>query len=307
MSIEQRGGTPAKPRPAGFLSFLERPSPDSPFPPIGRALARGFGAVTSSLPLLATAYLLVLAQWVGLVALGLEGPFGRLANLVAIPPVSTYFDTLNGSTMFGYGGPGFAATVALILVRALVTALLAGLVIAALERRPAMTGLRDGVHALSVSLAACLLGLGMMIVGSVILPLLGPGIGFLGSVLLLVLALFLFVYAPFVAIAAPGPLPLPEAIGVSIRAARMPGSRHLLLSMAYLFLCLPILVMLTPSGSAYGVNPSLATWAAALTAATLHVGFLATFAVRYLAVREFVPAARPRAPRGARGRAAKAR
>ena len=70
----------------------------------------------------------------------------------------------------------------------------------------------------------------------VILPLLGPGIGFLGSVLLLVLALFLFVDAPFVAIAAPGPLPLPEAIGVSIRAARMPGSRHLLLSMAYLFL-----------------------------------------------------------------------
>ena len=67
----------------------------------------------------------------------------------------------------------------------------------------------------------------MMIVGSVILPLLGPGIGFLGSVLLLVLALFLFVYAPFVAIAAPGPLPLPEAIGVSIRAARaspMPAS-----------------------------------------------------------------------------------
>ena len=42
MSIEQRGGTPAKPRPAGFLSFLERPTPDSPFPPIGRALARGF-------------------------------------------------------------------------------------------------------------------------------------------------------------------------------------------------------------------------------------------------------------------------
>ena len=50
MSIEQRGGTPAKPRPAGFLSFLERPTPDSPFPPICRALARGFGAVTSSLP-----------------------------------------------------------------------------------------------------------------------------------------------------------------------------------------------------------------------------------------------------------------
>ena len=279
-----------------LLSFLERPAADSPFPPIGRALATGFGAVTRSLPLLATTYLLVLAQWVLLVALGLEGPFGRLANLVAIPPVSTYFDTLNGSTVFGYGSSGLAATVALILVRAVVTAVLAGLVVAALEGRAVGAGFRAGLLAFPVTLAVCLLGLGLMIVGSVVLPFLGPGLGFLGSVLLLVLALFLFVDAPFVAIARS--MPLPEAIGVSVRAARMPGSRHLLLSMAYLFLCLPVLVAITPSGSDLGVNPSIETWAAALTAATLHVGFLATFAVRYLAVRDEVPAARPRAPRG---------
>ncbi|MFM8944898.1 MAG: hypothetical protein ACKOI0_06630 [Actinomycetota bacterium] len=284
----------------GFLSFLEPPPADSPFPSIGRALRRGFGAVISSVPLLATAFAVVFLQWVALVALGLDGPFGRLVHLLAIPPISTYFDTLNGSTMFGYGGVGFAVTLGLVLVRAAVTSVMAGLVVAGLEGRATATGFRDGVRAFPATLAACLLGLGLMIVGSVILPLLGPGVGFLGSVLLLVLALFLFAYVPFVAIAER--LPLAEVVRTSIRAARMPGSRHLVFSMAYLFLCLPLLVALMPSGARYGVNPPLDTWAFALLAAVLHLGFLAAFGMRYLAVRDVVPAAVPRQPRARGGR-----
>ena len=48
-----------------------------------------------------------------------------------------------------------------------------------------------------------LLTFSMMVVGSVILPALGPGLGFLASVLTLVAAMFLFVFAPITAVLEP--------------------------------------------------------------------------------------------------------
>ena len=281
-----------------LVALLQRPTPDSPFPPAARSLVRGLLVTASSPTYLLAGFALLPLLWLSLVAIGLDGPFGRLPNLLSLPPISTYVDSLNSTSMFGYGAEGFAATTGFLLVRAFVLAFLAGLAVAAVEGTPAAIGLVRGLRAVPATFVGSLLGLGLLLVGSVIFPLLGPGLGFLGSLLTLVAALVLFTYAPVVAVATG--LAGPDAVRTGMRAALMPGSRHLHLCLAYLFLCLPILAALAPEGPRLGVNPSVAAWAFALVATYLHLGFLATFAYRYLAVAESVPAAVPRTPRAPR-------
>lgn len=301
-SPSRNGSTPHAPvrsaRPSRLAGVLERPGPDSPFPPPPAAIVRGFSAAASSVPLVITAFVLLFLFWLVLISIGFDGPFGRLTNLLAIPPVSTYTDALNATAIFGFGGSGFLATAGLIIVRGFVWALLAGLAVAALDGSSWQLGALRGLRAFPSAVLASLLGLSLMIVGSIVFPLLGPGLGFLGSVLTLLVTLFLFAYAPIVA--ANERLNLVDAVRKGMRAALMPGSRHLLLCLVYFFLTLPILVALTPEGSRLGVNPSFATWAYALVATFLHVGFLTTFAHRYLAVADVVPEPVPRQPRPAR-------
>lgn len=270
------------------LGFLSRGTGDSPFPPIPRSIARGAIAVGSSIVLLATAFLLELFLWVGLVALGLEGPPGRLVNLLALPPISTYFDALNGVTIYGFGGAGFGAATAFIVVRSLILAVVVGMVVQILEGRGRpLDGVKRGLIAFPTVLVTGILALGLMIVGSVILPILGPGLGFLGSVLTLVAALFFLVYAPVAAVREGRPVQ--ETIRRSARAAMMPGSRHLLFCMLYIFLTLPILVALAPSGNLLGVNPSISMWAYGLITTFVHLTFLAAFAYRWIQAEDEVP------------------
>lgn len=270
------------------LGFLSRGTGDSPFPPIPRSIARGAIAVGSSIVLLVTAFLLEFLLWVALVALGLEGPPGRLVNLLALPPISTYFDALNGVTIYGFGGAGFGAATAFILVRSLILAVVVGMVVQILEGRgKPLDGVRRGLIAFPTVLVTGILALGLMIVGSVILPILGPGLGFLGSVLTLVAALFFLVYAPIAAVREGRPVQ--ETIRRSARAAMMPGSRHLLFCMLYIFLTLPILVALAPSGNLLGVNPSISMWAYGLITTFVHLTFLAAFAYRWIQAEDEVP------------------
>ena len=271
-----------------LLGFLSRGTGDSPFPPIPQAIGRGAVAVGSSLALLVIAFLLEMVLWAGLVALGLEGPPGRLVNLLALPPVSTYFDALNGVTIYGFGIAGFVAATLFIALRALVLAVLAGLVVQTLEGGgSSREGLRRGLAAFPTVLVVGVLTLSFMIVGSVILPVLGPGLGFLGSVLTLVAALFFLVYAPVAAVREARPVL--DTIRRSGRAAMMPGSRHLLLCMLYIFLTLPILVAVAPGGNLLGVNPSIAMWAYGLVTTFVHLTFLAAFAYRWMAAEAEVP------------------
>jgi hypothetical protein len=270
------------------LGFLSRGNVDSPFPPIPQAIARGAVAVGSSLVLLVTAFVLEFVLWVGLVALGLEGPPGRLVNLLALPPISTYFDALNGVTIYGFGGAGFGAATAFIIVRSLILAVVVGLVVQTLEGGGSpLEGVRRGLAAFPTVLVTGILALSLMIVGSVILPVLGPGLGFLGSVLTLVAALFFLVYAPVAAVREGRPIQ--ETIRRSARAAMMPGSRHLLFCMFYIFLTLPILVALAPSGNLLGVNPSIGMWAYGLITTFVHLTFLAAFAYRWIKAEDEVP------------------
>lgn len=277
---------PQRPVP-GWLGWLSRPTGDSPFPSISSALRSGAIAVASSAPILLTTFLFLFASWVGLLALGLEGPPGRLVNLAALPPVGTYFDALNGVTIFGYGTRGLVAAGAFLLVRAAFIAVLTGMVVATFEGTGLPGGAVRGLRAYPVVLAVNILSLSMMVAGTIVLPFLGPGLGFLGSVLILVVALFAFAFVPAAAITERRSLA--ETLRRGGRGAMMPGSRHVLMSMLYIFLSLPLLVAFAPNGSALTVNPSLPTWVYALLAAFVHVVFLAAFAYRWMVAREEVP------------------
>ena len=270
------------------LGFLSRGSGDSPFPPVPQAIARGAIAVGSSLVLLVTAFVLEFLLWVGLVSLGLEGPPGRLVNLLALPPISTYFDALNGVTIYGFGGAGFGAASAFIVVRSLILSVVVGLVVQTLEGEGSpLDGVKRGLAAFPTVLVTGILALSLMIVGSVILPIFGPGLGFLGSVLTLVAALFFLVYAPIAAVRQGRPIQ--DTIRRSARAAMMPGSRHLLFCMLYIFLTLPILVALAPNGNLLGVNPSISMWTYGLITTFVHLTFLAAFAYRWIQAEDHVP------------------
>lgn len=282
------GDAPPSAQVPGFLSFLSRGSGDSPFPKISTALGRGFVTVASSPAVLLFSFGAVFVAWIALVALGLEGPPGRLVNLDALPPISTYFDSLNAVSIFGFGTSGLIASMGFLLVRALVLAVTTGLVVQRLEGEGSvLEGARRGLRAYPVALAVNVAGMSLMIIGSMVLPFLGPGFGFLGSVLTLVAAIFFFAYATTASIRER--LPILVTLQRSSRAALMPGSRHLLLCLLYVFLTLPILVALAPGGSILTVNPTIATWAYALLATVVHLTFLAAFAIRWIAVEPDVP------------------
>ncbi len=271
-----------------MLGWLYRAGGDSSFPSIPRALGRGFITIGSSPVLLVAPFLLLFLFWLGLVALGLEGPPGRLVDLLAIPPISTYFDALNGVTIYGFGATGLVAATGFLVVRAVYLSILTGLIVERLEgQRASMLGVLRGLMAFPTVLAVNVLGLSILILGSVILPVLGPGIGFLGSVLTLVAALFFFVFAPVAAVRERRGLQ--ETLRRAARAALMPGSRHVLFCMFYIFLTLPILVALAPGGNFLTVNPSAAMWAYALFCTFVHMGFLAAFAYRWMVAEPQVP------------------
>jgi len=285
-----------EPRPVpGWLGWLSRPPGDSGFPSIWASIRAGAVLVGSTVPILLTTFLFVFVAWVALVAIGLEGPPGRLVNLAALPPIGTYFDALNGVTIFGYGGAGLAAAGVFLLVRAAFLAVVTGMVVVAFEGGGTLEGVVRGLRAYPVALAVNVLSLSLMVAGTIVLPLLGPGIGFLGSVLILVAALFLFAFAPAAAVT--DRRPLAETLSRGVRAATMPGSRHAVMSLLYVFLALPLLVFLAPEGNVLTVNPGLGTWIYVLFAAFVHVTFLAAFAYRWMTVREIVPEPKARAGR----------
>jgi hypothetical protein len=277
-----------EPEPPRLLGWLSRGTGDSSWPSIPRSIGRGIVVSGSSPALLAISFLFVFGAWVGLVSLGLEGPPGRLVNLAALPPVSTYFDALNGVTIFGYGLAGLAAAGGFLVVRSVYIAVVTGLVVQAFEGGgPPIQGVLRGLRAYPVVVAVNVLSMSMMVAGTIVLPFLGAGLGFLGSILILVAALFLFVFAPAAAIREGRGLQ--ETLRRAARAALLPGSRHVIMSMLYIFLTLPILVAFAPDANRLTVNPGFATWLYALLATFLHTGFLAAFTYRWMAVEDEVP------------------
>lgn len=285
------------PRRPGLFGSAMLSSGPSPMPGIGRSLSRGVLTVAGQPVLVIVPVILVALAWLTLLAIGFEGTPGRLVAVLALPPISTYFDLGTGSTTYGIG-PGFLMFIGIsILIRTVVVALLTGAIVEALEDgRVSKYGLLRGLRALPTVLAVHVLSFTIIIGGNLILPILGPGIGFLGFVAALVAGLFLLGFAPTAAVRE-GRTVLDE-IRRSARAALLPNTKHLVLCSLYFFLALPVLVGFAPGGSSITANPSLVTWVFAFVVNVIHVGFLAAFAYRWIGVEAVVPEEPVRRTRG---------
>lgn len=285
---EEEEAQESAPRRAGPLASALLGGGDSPLPPIGRSLARGALAVASQPVLLGLTIALVVGAWLALVAIGFEGVPSRLVAVLAMPPISTYFDLGTGASVYGIG-PSFLIFVAVsVLVRSLVYAALAGLILEALEDgRVTRYGLLRGLVAIPTTLVVQVASFSLIIAGNLIFPVLGPGIGFLGFVSALVAGLFFLGFAPTAAIREGRPVM--ETVRRSARAAMLPGGRQLVLCALYFFLALPVLVGFAPGGGEITANPTLLNWIFVLLVNVGHVAFMAAFAYRWVVAEPMVP------------------
>jgi hypothetical protein len=275
-------------RGSGILGGALFASGESSLPPIGRSVGRGFVAVFSQPVLVVVTIVIVAASWFGLLAFGFEGVPSRLADVLALAPISSFFDLGTAAALYGTG-PGFLIFLAVTIgLRAVVTALLTGMVLEALEDgRVTRYGVLRGVAALPTALVVQVASFSLIVAGNLVLPVLGPGLGFLGFVSALVGGLFFLGFAPIAAVREGRPVM--ETIRRSARAAMLPRGRHLVLCSLYFLLALPIAVGFAPGGSDITANPSVVTWVFVQVANVFHLGFLAAFAYRWIVAEPHVP------------------
>ena len=282
----ERTAAPEPRRPFGGALFGQ--SAESVMPPIGRSLGHGLLAVVSSPVLLAIAVLVPPLVWLGLYALGFEGRPALLVDVLALPPIATYFDLGTGESLLGLG-PSFLIFIGMaILIRGVLYALLAGMIVESLEDgRVSSWGLLRGVAAIPTVIVVQVLSFTLILASNIILPVLGPGIGLLGAVGSLVGGLFFLGFAPTAAVRQRRGVV--ETIRRSGRAAMLPGSRHLLFCGLYFFIALPVIVGLAPGGGEVTANPSFSGWVFILAASVLHLGFMGGLAYRWIVAEPSVP------------------
>ena len=238
-------------------------------------------------PLLTALPLLLLpAVWLGLFGLGLDHVPRGLVDLLAIPPIGSFFDLNFGVTIYGVSSAALVYAFVATVVRSVVWAVLAGMIVESLEEgRATLRGAGLGVRSLHAVFLANLLALVLVFVGQLILPsFLGPSIGYLGFTVALVGGVYFLVFAPAAAIREE--LSPRAAVRRSAQAARLPGARHLTMVFLYFILALPVLFGFTPGGDRVTANPSFLLWVYVLVGTLLHLVFFAAFSYRYLAVEK---------------------
>jgi hypothetical protein len=229
-----------------------------------------------------------LLVWLGLYALGFEGRPALLVDVLALPPIATYFDLGTGESLLGLGPSFLIFTGMAILIRGVLYALLAGMIVESLEDgRVSSWGLLRGVAAIPTVIVVQVLSFTLILASNIILPVLGPGIGLLGAVGSLVGGLFFLGFAPTAAVRQRRGVV--ETIRRSGRAAMLPGSRHLLFCGLYFFIALPVIVGLAPGGGEVTANPSFSGWVFILAASVLHLGFMGGLAYRWIVAEPSVP------------------
>ena len=175
-----RDPKPAAPaRRRGILDTMFAPGTtgSTSMPRVRTALTRGVVTVLGSPVLFVAPILFLLIVWLVLIAIGYQGPFSPLANLLALPPVGTSVDGSLATGLFGLQG-GQLAIVGFLAVRAVVLAFLTAGVVEALEDGRVTTGcVRRAIRALPVTFAVCIVGVGILTLSSFFGVLLGPGWG----------------------------------------------------------------------------------------------------------------------------------
>jgi hypothetical protein len=230
--------------------------------------------------------------WALLMALGMVPAISNMSGYLALPSIGVSTDIVAGNLTFGARGGSLAAPV-LIALRAILTALLAGLIVEQLRfGRVSARGIRDGLRAIPVSLAIAILAF----TATLLINIIGSfGLGAAFSLLGLVASVFFLSYGPVIAVVHP------RGIGAAIRrtflAARVPGSQNLLLAFLYSLFAF-VSPLLVPGLGRVDANPGLFTWVGVLAVNVVHLGFLATYCYRYLYAAPGLPEPRSPRPRG---------
>jgi hypothetical protein len=279
----------------GLLSGLfgsATPSSLSVMPKFRTSIGRGVLLVGSTPALVLVPFVWTLATWLALQAFGFIGSPLLLAQSVGVGPLGVQSDYT--ASIIAFGQPAsFYVMLPMLLLRGLLTAVLAGLIVEGIERGSvSMDGVRRGLRAYPLVLSSTVLTL-LAIVTLLNASLLGPGLGTLLQVILPAVALWVLGFVPFVAVDERPPLA--QTLMRSYYGARTPGGRQFLFSLLYLLL-LTILAAFTP-GTEIGANPSFGTWAFILAVDYVHVAFFAAYGYRWLVIAPAVTAPPPRRPR----------
>jgi hypothetical protein len=270
--------------PPGLFGFLRA---ESPYPRLGATLGRGIRAVLEVPILVVLPLLVALAMWLGLVAAGLDHVPQGMADLLSLPPISSFFDLNIVFNIVGLSTATILSTLGLTVVRSVVWAVLVGLVVESLETgRASMDGARRGVRAIPSVLGILLTNLAIIFGSQILRLVLGASFGSLALLGGLVGGMYFLAFAPVIAVRAG--LSARQSMAKSARAGRLPGASHLGLVFLYFFLSFYVLLFLG-SGGAFTANPSLALWSFVLVGTIVHLIFLAGFAYRYAVVEDEIP------------------
>jgi hypothetical protein len=289
----------------GFLQRLLRPrgASVSPVPPLGRSLGRAALGVGGSPLALAVSFLGLLVLWGGFALLKATLSPQGLVYVMGVPPVHVLLDVgVVQSLVRTSTTTALVAVVALGVGRGLilgaVTLLVLGAVRGDLELRSALSRL-PRVALAQFGIFGVELGLFLVLL-LFVQSLLGP----VAILVLLVIGLLFLGYAPVVAAAEP--VSAGTALRLGLRAARLPGPRHLTLVLLYVMVILYAGAGATAiAGVSSPVTPSILTWGMGLLGTVAHVVVLGAFAYRWDSVREQVLA--EEAKRDAERRAARGR
>jgi hypothetical protein len=251
---------------------------------MGVTLARGLRVVASSPVTLATAFLALLATWGTFAVMGVEATPRFLAVAVAVSPAHLFTDV---PVAFSSGQPVViaASVVGLALLRAVTFTLLISLIGDGFRSGPSF---RQAVGRLPRA-GATLVAVYLVEVGLVVV-LLQLVAGVLGQLSLLgvAAAIYFLVFVPIVVVLEGEGLQTGFRRG--FRASRLPGTRHLTLSLLY-FLFLFYAASISPFGLLAPATPGILTWAFGLGMTFLHTAVLGGFVYRWLVVRDQVSAA----------------
>ncbi len=274
------------PRPRGLFGT----GAPSPYPKFGISMAAGMRAVGGSPLILGLSFGFLLLTWALFVALGVDVTPRLLGILLALSPANLFSDV---PVAFGAGSPvtTVVAVAALSILRSLTWGVLGLLIVDELGGGPA--DLRSALRRLP-KVAASLLVIDVIEVALVVV-LLQVIVQFLGQLAILgvLVSIYFLVMAPVVAVTEGARAQ--DALRKGFRAARLPGTRHVAIVMAYFFFIFWISAI-SPFPVFAPATPSVVAWAFALVTTFIHVGVFAALMYRWMAVRHLVPdqAAQPR-------------
>jgi hypothetical protein len=265
------------------------------YPKLGETFGAASRAVLRSPLLVLGGMVLVLVLWFAFLGLGLDHVPSYFQLLLALPPLSSFFDLNLAFSITGLNYGWLALVLAMTVVRASIFAVLTSLVVERLDGgRISMAGLRRGLRCVPAFVGIYFVNVALIFAPQLFQAILGSLFGGLLFFAALVGGVHFLSFAPIIVVRDGSPAR--TALSTSVRAARLPGSRHV--GMVLLYFTLAFLApAFIPASSAFTINPSIGTWAMVLAVSIFNFVVIGAFAYRFGVIEEDVPPPAPRRER----------